>query len=362
MIYFIFMLFIFLNLFFKKSKLLYFVDFLLMFVLLGYQYGAYDTMIYINRYVHPEVYSSFTEPLFTMILAAFKLIGFSYRNFMLITSLIELILIFRFIKKHTDNHCFVIGLFMIFPMISTFEQLRFFMAFTIILCGAIDALITKSKYYRLKAVIFILIASLIHSSSIFYLLFVLVDFLNVKKTIIISLLTSVLFLTIGFSPKVASLLTKLIGVEKTNIIEKLSILQTGQFGCSFLAFFVIISFIAFYMYIVKKNIVKNYSKDIQEYLLLTLKINIVSLISISLIWIFSVAFMRIATSILILNYVGLSKILILDKKLKIYYIELFAIGCSILLLMFNVHTPEAFNLIVRPFFEENVFFNSIFNS
>ena len=113
------------------------------------------------------------------------------------------------------------------------------------------------------------------------------------------------------------------------------------------------------IYIAKKN----YSKDVQQYLLMTLKINIISLISIPLIWIFSVAFMRIATSILILNYIGLSKTLNLknNKKIQIYYIELFALCCSILLFIFNVHTLEAFNLIIKPFFEENTFFNSIIN-
>ena len=360
MLYFITILFLVLNIYYKKSKILLFLDFLLLFILLGFSYGPYDTMIFINRFENYEQYIDFTEFLFNFIVEIGHGLNLNFRVFMIMTSLVELFLLFKFIKKNTKNSCYVIGLFIIYPMIIMFEQLRFFMAFTIIMVGAIDGIINKEKYYRIRAVIFICIASLIHSSSIFYLIFLLCDVMSTKKILIASLIMCILLSSLSFIAPMMQLMSSFVGEEKLDIVSSEVDRMEGNYGRSFGVLAMILTFYAQYLFMKKdeyfwNNLIENKDKDIINRIL---KMNILCLICIPLTIFVSPAFYRMPQSLMILNHIVSSKYITsygLKIRKKEFIFILLNIFCTVLLLVLLVHTKEAADLIITPFFEENEF-------
>lgn len=348
-----------LNLFFnlknKKSSILFGINFIFFVILLGFTYGPYDTQIFIERYVNYQRFESFTEGLFNVIVKIFNNLGINYRNFMIIISLIELYFIFRFIKKHTNNPFFVLALFMIYPMIVWFTQLRTLMAFTIVLAGGIDSLIEKNKNYRIRAIIFIIIASFIHSSSVFYLLFVFIDKFSNKKMILFILAMS---LCISFIEPLIEIATLIVGETKINAIIAERNRSTGLFGRCMTALTMIVGY--FLMYLLIKSD-KNYcqkNKENIEFMDTIAKYNFCSLTCIPLIYVFSTAFYRIPQSLLLLNYIAISKYLITNEEFKIrrkeFYIYVLSIIYAIVLFFMMFHTEEIYKLVVTPFFEQNV--------
>ena len=360
MLYFITVLFLILNIYYKKSKILLLLDFILLMILLGFSYGPYDTMIFIDRFENYKHYTDFTEILFNFIVQFGHGLNLNYRGFMLMTSLVELLLLFKFIKKNTKNPCYVIGLFIIYPMIIMFEQLRFFMAFIIVLLGAIDGIINKEKYYKIRAVIFICIASLIHSSCILYLIFLLCDIMSTKKIAIISLILCIMLSSLSFITPVMNFMSNFVGEEKISIISSEVDRLDGNYGRSFGTFCMIITFYLQYLFMKKdkffwNNMIDGKDKDFINRIL---KINILCLVCIPLTIFVSPAFYRIPQSAMILNYVVFSKYItsyglkMRKNEFVFIFLNLF---CAILLLVLLVHTKEAANLIITPFFEENEF-------
>lgn len=357
MLYLITFFMIIINLIYRDSKKVLVIDFIYFMIMLGFSYGSYDTMIFINRYLHPEKYERFTEKLFNFIVIAFNRMNFSYRTFMISTAFVELSMIFNFIKKYTLNYGYVVALFVIFPMILVFEQLRFLMAFTIVLRFGIENLIDKKKFYRIKFLICIGIASLIHSSVIFYLVFLIADFFGVKTLIKFTVIAIIVSFVITTNPQILRIIGYVIGSDKLEIVTRIQKGQEGQFGCSALSMLVFLEYFLYYYYATRrKKELGLCEKDI-EFLTTVLKFNIISMISIPLIYVFSVAFMRIAVNLALINYVGISKSLGYNKKYcinkekaQLFFI---ALVITIVLFFFASHTEEAFVLNVFPFFEEN---------
>ena len=360
MLYFITILFLVLNIYYKKSKILILLDFLLLFILLGFSYGPYDTMIFIDRFENYKHYTDFTESLFNLLVEFGHNLNLNYRGFMIVTSVIELFLLFKFIKKNTNNSCYVIGLFIIYPMVLMFEQLRFFMALTIVLVGAIDGIINKEKYYKIRAVIFICIASLIHSSSIFYLIFLLCDMLSTKKIAIISLVLCVLLSSLSVIVPVMNIVANFVGEEKLDIISSEVTRLNENYGRSFLVFIIILMFYLQYLFMKKDTYFWSNLINDKDKLFITriLKMNILCLICIPLTMFVSPAFYRMPQSIVLLNYLVFSKYITsygLKMRKKEFIFILLNVFYAILLLVLLVHTKEASELILIPFFEENEF-------
>lgn len=342
----------------KKSNILFGINFIFFIILLGFTYGPYDTQIFIDRYVNYQKFESFTEGLFNVIVKFFNNLGINYRMFMIIVAFAELFLIFKFIKKHTSNVFFVLALFMIYPMIVWFTQLRFLMAFTVVLTGAINSLIERKKNYKLKATIFIIIATFIHSSSLFYLCFLFVDKFSNKKTIGVTL---IIIVGIFFIEPMMKIATFIVGTTKINAIIAEMQRATGLFGRCVTALTMILGY--FFIF----ELIKSDSKYCQEneknikFINLVFKYNACSLICVPLIVTFSTAFYRIPQSLLLLNYIAISKYLISNKDFKIkrneFYVYILSILYAITLFFMMFHTEEIYKLVVIPFFEQNIVAN-----
>lgn len=192
-----------LNLVLKKSKLLYFVTFLWMGLLMAGTYGIADENIYISRYNDPSIWSSTTEFLYSWIILLFKNLGMSYVGFKLTITFVQLILIFSTIWKYGTYPNIVVALYFLFPFPLHIAQMRSGLATSIFIWGLRyiiqDDGTIKLKKLKLtsndiKYICTILIASCIHTASIGWLVLLIAKKMSIKFNIMFALILNILIL------------------------------------------------------------------------------------------------------------------------------------------------------------------------
>ncbi|MSS10116.1 EpsG family protein [Clostridium sp. WB02_MRS01] len=351
----------FLNFRFGKSK--YFSYFLFMFllVLLAGSYGTYDTMIFYNRYIQYEKFSSFTEPLFTIVVRLFNQWGFSCQQFMLVLSFTELCGLFWFLNKYCKNHTVFFSLFIIFPMLSMFVQLRFLMGFIIVLCGSFPALIERRRLWQLRYIFWLVIAYLFHSSSIVYIVFLLAAYLDLKKTGIVSVIFIAIFSSAGYIQVIISYVSRFYNIQKLESILTATTGTSGQLGRCLLSIAMSIGMFII-LWFIKKHILGNYDEDADNGMLdLMLKVDLLSLVFVPMIIFFSSGFYRIPQSLLVLNYITISNNIRITKKWtttsKSLFLFILTIGAAFVLFYMMYSSAEMQEIVIKPFFKENLYIN-----
>lgn len=162
----------FFSFFFKKSKIVFILMFILMWGLFGWNYWNADYRMYNEMYSVSISDLKFLkyEGGYSFLIFCSKSAGLSFQQFHILISAIVLLLVFRFFYFFSYLPAFLTVCFFWFFFPLQFVIFRNFIAFAIILQGLISVL-KGEKYNKLKYVFFVLLASTIHISSLFYLLF-----------------------------------------------------------------------------------------------------------------------------------------------------------------------------------------------
>lgn len=157
---------------FKKSKILFASLFVLMWVLFGWNYFNADYPMYKNMYSIPTSELDFFsyEGGYKFLIFCCKSIGLNFHQFYVLVSALLLLLVFRFFYIFSCLPAFLTVCFFWFFFPLQFVLLRNFLAFSIILQGLIPVF-RNENYSKIKYVFFVLLASTIHISSLFYLVF-----------------------------------------------------------------------------------------------------------------------------------------------------------------------------------------------
>lgn len=151
-----------LNLKFHKSKILYVIDFVFMWILMGWNYSVADYKVYFTRYTNPEIYGTL-EPLYVVLQNWGKMMGMNYNTFLACMSFIFLLIRMVLIKLMSARPNYVIGLYLLFPFIMDITQIRMFYATTIVLLG-FYVLVKNYKYSDVLFVITVILASMLHAA------------------------------------------------------------------------------------------------------------------------------------------------------------------------------------------------------
>lgn len=155
---------------FPKARVLFYIEFVLAWFLIAGNYDNADYANYLHRYdMGKEV---LLDAGFSVLCYFFDTLGFDYQGFKSILSLLCLLLVFRTIKKVSLRPAFIGSLFLLFPFILDVIQFRNFVAYSIVFAG-IPYLYETGIKNAIKYVIIVIIATSIHFSAIFYLLFLL---------------------------------------------------------------------------------------------------------------------------------------------------------------------------------------------
>ena len=341
----------------RYKKFVLTILFIYMWILLGWSKGAYDVDIGISRYINYENYQSYTEIGYTFLVMLGHRLEIGYRTFFVICSFVEIFFMVWFGDINSTNSPIVVGLFLFFLSGVYFLYIRNLAAIPFVLI-AMDSLLNKRKKYIAKYIIFILIASTIHFSTLFFLLYLPISFCKKKKTVALATIIGCIVLQVGAAISTFNnFVSQYLGDTKTDILMR-STDASGNFGRIFAVVFCIMTF--FGMYFLLKYVYKikmNNDKDN-----LFFNINLLSFICIPLTLNYGVGFARIPTLLLLVNYTFLvSKISMIEsqkKRLLMYCIlGIFLLGLFIL----AFRNIEYRNLVLYPFFEQNELIEWLFN-
>lgn len=110
------------------------------------------------------------------------LLGLNYNGFATLIGIIGLFLIFNTVKLFSRNFSIVLALYMIVPFTYDVIQIRFFFAYSIVFFG-LRYIIFLDRYSPIKFLIVTILASTIHFSIIFFIVFLIAVFEEwIKKT------------------------------------------------------------------------------------------------------------------------------------------------------------------------------------
>ena len=175
----IYIVLIILNFKFPRSKVLFAIDFLFMWILMGWNHSTADYSVYLTRYTHPEIYKTL-EPLYVLLQNLGQSLGMDYNLFLIAMSFLFLFIRMLAIRKLSNKPNIVIALYLMFPFIMDITQVRMFYATSLILLGLVF-LLKNTKKDNLIFMAFVLMATSIHAACIFYGLLLLVNQIDKKS-------------------------------------------------------------------------------------------------------------------------------------------------------------------------------------
>ena len=338
---------------FKKSRILYLLQFLWVWVLVGFNCGGTDYAAYEVMYNSYSDISNVHSPeiLYRFICYISNNLNMDIITMNAITSFVAFAIIFYIISRHTENKCMAASMFMVFPFIDNAIQKRFLLA-TAPIMMAFHFLLTSKNWVKNKILYILLcvLAAQFHTSMYFFLIFILVDFETVKinkKTVALAILVS--FLVISYIPDILSNLFNSQKVydyfydETMRLDSPLKILAFCMIHIGF-------------VYLISEAINK---KELEE------SSKVRAIMNLSLIFLpfymYNSAFFRIIRVLIILGYMESSKGvgLAYNKKNKYALIALIVYIIANFVFFYCISGQYGYDGLVRPIFEQNVVIQNI---
>lgn len=202
-------IFIFYILFIKKTKKLTwaFAASLMVFLsITSTTYADLDNYVplfdYIN-YVDLPIAMQTTGVIWACLNKMFYILGFNYRGMVAILLFVDYYLMHNAVRRLNGNENLYFGLFLIFPAVIQLVQFKFFTAFCVVFIGY-SVLVTSEKFPRVKYLIFIMIAVLIHTSCVMFLLLLLIKMKHYDRKLFVLITAGMtLFMVILLNPIVS---------------------------------------------------------------------------------------------------------------------------------------------------------------
>ncbi|WP_409025077.1 EpsG family protein [Flavobacterium sp.] len=331
--------------FYKKSKVLLVIVFVLMWLLFGFNFWNADYPMYQRLYNVPidELVFFKFEGGYCFLMYFFKALDLNFQQFLISISGIILLLVFRFffVFSHFPALLAVCFFWFFFPF--EYVILRNFLAFAIVLQG-LHCVLKNERHYKLKFIFFVILASTIHISSIFYLIFLLAFREKELKIKTISLIVVCLLLLVSISHHFIFYILSLYSKEKV-------LFYATGFPLFFLysSLLIINLILVFYIF---KSVNCTQIEEGKRNNILILNCNILMLFLIVVFYELGV-FVRILFNISIVNAVFIINILFVNNskiKLKLAYF------CYLLILFF-IFIFLVKEITLFPLFKNNFLLN-----
>lgn len=354
----------------KDSKVLFLITFLLLWILVTFNYNNADYNMYqrlYNLYGNSQGFMS-SEILFQVFCKIGNFFGMSYRVFRAIYSTITIVLLANSFKHLTKNCSIVSGLYMIFPFLLDAVQIRHFMAIALVIYG-LRFLVTDNNKDIWKYIVCNILAIGFHYIAIFCLLFVILKFFENKKILIFCIALDLILIILIISGIGVTILSYILPMEKVQ-----AYFITNQYKTSFLI--MCIATIIQILTIIYANIIsaiwnKKYINNIYEeeenkniekekkIIDIILKINTLSLLLIPTFF-FNIQMYRMSRTILILDYIMLGISLGKKNRKDNIFLIFFTIIILICFLYLRVIQNNVFNSTIGAMVNYNYLLDKIF--
>ncbi len=362
----IYIVLILLSLLIKRSKVITIVLLLFLWLLFGWSSDNADYANYVLKYNYIDQLASGLEPLFVIIVKIFKHLGLDYRSFLIIFSAMYFIFMYFFAKKFTKNTLFVFALYSIFPFMLDVVQIRQTMAFPLIWLGIYFYLKGQSKSSYFYSCLFIVLASLIHGASLYFLLLFFMDKIRIKyKEIIILAFVPISFLIVPLIGTLFIRISLLLGINGR--LQQYSTFTSSAYNLDPRK--VILILLLFIFYLIGYFVIRSLNKKLG--LLSNIELErFGNLILVSFFTLPLSGFMpdiyRILTGISFINYLYWAKFF--DETRPINFItsrefslRTFTIIFSLVGIFLLVLSSTNYNYVFLPLFQNNEIINYIFS-
>lgn len=240
--------------------------------------------------------------------AMFNLTYLQFKTILIVVSILIMNSAIKYFIKDNKYKPFIWSLYLIFPALLDCIQIRFFLAMAIILYG-LRFLLGEQKRDIIKYVLVVLIASIIHSSMLLYLIFLLYKLLGKNELKYIMIIVISMFAFLMFKDQIINICSIFINSSR---IQRY-FYSTDSLGIKGIITYVSIIIIFYYISNIMINKIKNEKKEITFFRFVA-KLNI--LISIVLVFsIFDPNFFRLQRIMWILMYICALKLL--DNDIRV---------------------------------------------
>lgn len=346
-------------------------------ILFAFSYGNADYNIHLRKYMQYQELNSQTEWLYNKLMLFFNKLGLSYRGYLIVISIFVLLIIFNFARKYTKYVPWVLAMYMIYPFCMDVTMVRYTLAISVVYIG-LNFLFEENNWWGVKYCVCILVASMIHLSAIFCLIFILPKYMKLKRLCKVMILLSLVIL--AFTNILTIFVDKLVNISFLNIGTKLAIVLNASnmkydsgsiMNYRLKMLLILVCTIAIYYVLyrwMKKNRVfeKVETKKQVEFFELTLGMN-VSILPLMGLLSFSADLFRIQLSLSVVNYIAFAKYFDLREKLqmgreftKVSRTTLVLVIGTIFLATVGLYlwVLSSSNIITvfKPLFEKNVLF------
>lgn len=204
----------------KNSKFFFFSMLILLWIICSFTTGNADESLYISRYNEYLNWAGKTELIYFYFIVFLNKLHIPYIGFKMISSFIEISLIGYTVFKHSKSPNIVLVLYFIFPFMIDVAQMRNALATAVMIFGSgfiLNNIESEHKSNKInmndiKFVICILIATFIHTASLIWIILLIAEKLNIKKTIFFTIAFIILF-QIFFSPNIVKKIASIFGAE-----------------------------------------------------------------------------------------------------------------------------------------------------
>ena len=289
--------------------------------------------------------------LFQLLCKLGNILQLDYQTFRCFLLYFGLFSMFNFVRKYSDNVLFIIILYTLSSAIMDGIQFRQFTAMGIYLFVLPLLLKENSKKSVVVYIVGTIIASLIHISFIFFLLFLFIKVDRKKRIIVASVITIFAlasFIIMSKTNLLITLVSQILTEDKVNLYfidtkYHSSYLQVIQFIFTQQVFMLTLLYV--YTKIGKVRI-----KD-KNFIWSVISINILML-CLSPIFFYSLQFRRVFRIIMIPSYIALAKMLPSVKNVRYYgmMVLMISFGCVSLWLNLNSNPDLITNLICNNYF------------
>jgi len=313
----------------KKSRLIFYLLLAWIWILFAFNTmnGDYDAYSYNYNYLLQDYgFNSFGlgYTLFQKLATYFNL---DYQGFLLLFSFVGLVLIAVSINNYTEKGAIVLSLYIIYPFFWDVTQIRNFFSMAIIIYFS-KYILSQNKNY-MKYIIGVIIAAQFHISALFYLLFILIKFFNLKRITMISTFITILLLAFS-NASIGRIILKLLSSEgkmkyflsSTTILTKVAIIVLFSLN-------ILVSYIIYKKMnsaiCEERNVIRiDYSA--------LLKINIILIIMLPFV-LLNLDFIRLFRNISILNYIAFVNCISIKKLERIKFDNFILINLELLILL-----------------------------
>lgn len=232
----------------RKSKVIGFILLLYIWCLIGLNTYSPDYASY-EAVFNGTYYGLNMDIGFNLCCSFFHSLGLTFQQFRMVWALLYILLVSNFVNKNTKNRNFVLSLLLICPVLLDVSGIRSSVAYLI----ALNFSMLLKKPTRRNKILFILgviLASSIHVTSIFYLIFILIDktLTKMQTLIFVGVAAAVIY-----SPLFGIIATVLYKVTGIYAIQKWLLGGSANTHPNFVGIMSVALFLVLYVYIACKQ-------------------------------------------------------------------------------------------------------------